>query len=74
MICDLQATCGIDLFGPKKHIGDWGVSPNREISMAPVSVMPRLGFWSSISAPRAAVVFFAFVRLVAMCKGFKETM
>ena len=56
-------------------IGGWGVSPNREISMAPVSVMPRLGFWSSISAPRAgaAVVFSAFVCIVAMCKGFKET-
>ena len=50
------------------------MSPNREISMAPVSVMPRLGFWSSISPPGAAVVFSAFVCIVAMCKGFKETM
>ena len=29
------------------------MSPNREISMAPVSVMPRLGFWSSINPPGA---------------------
>ena len=34
------------------------MSPNREISMAPVSVMPRLGFWSSINAPgRSATLF-----------------
>ena len=51
------------------------MSPNREISMAPVSVMPRLGFWSSISPPGAGAgdAFFAFFGLVAMCKGFKET-
>ena len=29
------------------------MSPNREISMAPASVILRLGFWSSISAPGA---------------------
>jgi len=29
------------------------VSPNQELSMAPVSAILRLGFWSSISAPRA---------------------
>ena len=54
-------------------IGGWGVSPNREISMAPVSVMPRLGFWSSISPPRApgaAVVFFPFSLPCRYVQGF----
>ena len=36
-------------------IGGWGVSPNREISMAPASVILRLGFWRSISAPGGRV-------------------
>ena len=36
-------------------IGGWGASPNREISMAPASVILRLGFWSSISAPGGRV-------------------
>ena len=40
--------------------------------MAPASVMLRLGLWSSISPPRAAVVFWAFACPVGMCKGFKE--
>ena len=28
-----------------------GVSPNRDMSMAPAIVILRLGFWNSISAP-----------------------
>ena len=51
-------------------IGGWGVSPNREISMAPVSVMPRLGFWSSISAPRAGAgraTLFSSLCVCSLC-------
>ena len=32
-------------------IGGWGLSPNREISVAPASVILRLGLWPSISPP-----------------------
>ena len=40
--------------------------------MAPVSVMPRLGFWSSISPPGRPLFFSAFVCVVTMCKGLRN--
>ena len=48
-------------------IGGWGVSPNREIWMAPVSVMPRLGFWSSISALGRGATFFSLLFALSLC-------
>ena len=50
------------------------MSPNREISMAPVSVMLRLGFWSSISAPGAPgrpLFFFCFCVHCRYVQGFQ---
>ena len=55
------------MFHPfRMGIGGWGVSPNREISMAPVSVMP-LGFWSSINPPRAGRRFFGLLHALSLC-------
>ena len=42
------------------------MSPNREISIPPVSVMPRLGFWSSISPP-GRPLFFSLLCALLLC-------
>ena len=56
------------------YIGGWGVSPNRNISMAPAGMMPRLGFWSLINPPGAgrATLFLALVALSLCARVLKR--